>query len=162
MRKRGKVVNSSKWIDQNFSHKQDAWTRCKDTYRKMCLISYHLNLLPPPHCRQNRKLTCLKKNKHSKLAFISSIHCERLIVTALFIRNIKVLLQLLYRAEGWESKRHSNTFPRESQSVITSHFLPDKIANCLWSCSIISTATSGRISCCMISSVKWKEKSSMS
>lgn len=51
---------------------------------------------------------------------------------------------------------HSNMFPRESWSVITSNFLPDKMANCLWSCSIISTATSGRISCCMISSVQGK------
>lgn len=56
------------------------------------------------------------------------------------------------------SMTDSSTFPRESQNIITRNFLPDKIANCLCSCSIISTATSGRISCCMISSVQVKTK----
>lgn len=108
----------------------------------------------PAHCGEHGKITCLKKNKHSNLAFICSIHhdCSSTFheqyenTTATAVQSWRVTVSIT----------HSNTFPRESWSVITSNILPDKMANCLWSCSIISTATSGRISCCMISSVQGK------
>lgn len=43
--------------------------------------------------------------------------------------------------------------------VKTQRILPDSIANCLWSCSMMSTASRGLISCCIISSVEKKGNS---
>lgn len=108
----------------------------------------------PAHCGEHGKITCLKKNKYSNLAFICSIHHD---CSSTFHEQYENTTTTA--VQSWRvtvSITHSNMFPRESWSVITSNILPDKMANCLWSCSIISTATSGRISCCMISSVQGK------
>lgn len=113
----------------------------------------------PAHFGEQGKITWLtKKQKQVQQLGIYLFH-------TLWISDCSSAFQEQYEntiatsVQSWRvtvSMTHSNMLPRESQSIITSSFLPDKIANCLWSCSIISTATSGRISCCMISSVQAK------
>lgn len=122
MRKRGKVMNSS-LIDQNIFPQ----TRCLDIVQRY-IQKYLFNflpsaLLPPPHCGEHGKLTCFKKNKHSKLAFTRSIHCEYLIVTALFISSATMLLRLPYRAEGWQSAGQIPTHFQKKPRVWYQQFL---------------------------------------
>lgn len=79
-------------------------TRCSDIVQryglKVLFNFLPLNTFLQAHCGEHGKLPCLKKNKYSNLAFIHSMHHEYLTIAALFLSNMKILLQLLYRAEG--------------------------------------------------------------
>lgn len=68
---------------------------------------------------------------------------------------LKLFLQSHFRPHVQTLMQHSSVKPPRVKSC--EQFLPDSMANCLWSCSMMSTASRGLISCCIISSVENRE-----